>query len=79
MKIKNSYLILDSKTRKEILESLIKYENENPSNWNRTIETMELEWEAHNILYYLNYKKDHTTDVDLDNNDEDKYLKILKP
>ena len=79
MQIKNSYLITDSNTRKEILEILCDYEKKYPSDWNRTIETMDLEWEAHNILYYLNYKKDHTTDVDLDNNDEKKYMKILKP
>ena len=78
MKIRNSYLITDSNERKEILKILCEYEKKYPSDWDRTIEAMNLEWEAHNILYYLNYKKDHTTDVDLDNNDEQKYSKILK-
>lgn len=78
MKIRNSYLVTDSTTRKEILEVLLKYEENDPSDWNRTIEAMDLEWEAHNVLYYLNYKKDHTTDVDLDNEDEEKYIKVLR-
>lgn len=78
MKIRNSYLITDSNTRNEILNILLNYEKQDPSDWDRTIETMDLEWEAHNVLYYLNYKKDHTTDVDLDNEDEKKYEKLLK-
>lgn len=79
MKIRNSYLVTDSNDRKEILEILCKYEEKYPSDWERTIEAMDLEWEAHNVLYYLNYKKDHTTDVDLDNDDEEKYSKVLRP
>lgn len=78
MKIRNSYLITDKNTRIEILNILKQYEKNHPSNWNRSIDTMNLEWEAHNSLYYLNYKRDHTTDVDLDNEDEEKYAKILK-
>lgn len=73
MKIRNSYLITDEKIRKEIIQILYNYEKNHPSKWNRSIKSMEKEWEAHNTLYYLNYKKDHTADVDLDNNDENKY------
>ena len=79
MRIRNSYLVFEKNDRTEILKSLCEYEKEHPSDWNRTLETMELEWEAHNLLYYFNYKKDHTTDVDLDNNDEEKYMKVVKP
>lgn len=73
MKIRNSYLITDESDRKEIIKILYNYEKKHPSKWNRSIKSMEREWEAHNTLYYLNYKKNHTADVDLDNNDENNY------
>lgn len=73
MKIRNSYLITDKKDRLKIIKILYNYEKKHPSKWNRSIKSMEREWEAHNTLYYLNYKKNHTADVDLDNNDENNY------
>lgn len=73
MKIISSHLIRDKEARNDILEIIMKYENENPSKWNRTIETMRIEWFVHNFLYFFDYQRDRTTDVDLDNNDEKKY------
>ena len=73
MKVHSSYKIFDKKTRTEILEVLTIYEEYYPSDWDRTIDSMKLEWTIHNWCYMFNFKRDHTTDVDLDNNDEKKY------
>lgn len=83
MKIISSNKISDKNIRNDIIEILLEYEKEYPSNWNRTPESMRLEWLVHNVFYDLNYKRNHTDNVDLDNNDENKYQntilnKILK-
>jgi len=79
MKICDSYLVRSKKQRREILEILCLYEECYPSQWNRTLESMELEWTIHNLSYDLNYERNSSTDVDLDNKDEDKYSnKILQ-
>lgn len=79
MKIVSSYKISDKDIRNEILEVLLVYEELYPSEWNRTIESMRLEWLIHNISHTFNYKTDHANDVDLDNDDQEKYenVKIL--
>lgn len=73
IKIYDSYLILDSNVIEEILDIILAYEKENPSNWNRTKSTMRTEWFFHNLAYYLNYQRDRTKDVDLNNYDEENY------
>ena len=83
MKIISSHEINDKNIRNDIIEILLEYEKLYPSKWTRTIESMRLEWFVHNLFYDLNYKRNHTNNVDLDNNDEDKYQnkilnKILK-
>ena len=77
MKIYDSYKVKDEKVRREILEKLLLYESMNPSWWKRTMNSLENEWDAHNKLYNLNFKRERTKDVDLDNNDEDLYQKKL--
>ena len=79
----SSYEITDKDARNDILEVLLEYEKMYPSEWNRTIESLRIEWFVHNFLHFFNYKPDHTTDVDLNNGDEEKfsnkiYGKILK-
>ena len=69
----NSCNIVDKDEINEILEILCRYEECNPSPWDRTIESMRLEWFMHNYSYYFNYQTHRTKDVDLDNNDEIKY------
>ncbi len=76
-KIYSSYLIDDKNIRNEILEILCQYEMLFPSMWNRSIESMRLEWLVHNISYYFNYKQPRAVDVDLNNNDENLYDNIL--
>lgn len=83
MQIYSSYRIDDKEIRNEILEVLCRYEECYPSPWDRTIESMRVEWAMHNLSYIFDHRRDHTTDVDLDNNDQEQYdneilRKILK-
>ena len=83
LKIFSSYRITDKELRNEILEVLCRYEECYPSPWDRSIESMRVEWALHNFSYYFNNRRDRTTDVDLNNEDEEKYdsdiaRKILK-
>ena len=72
-KIYDSYRIIDANQRNEILQILSKYEEYYPSNWNRTLESMSIEWFAHNMSYFFYYQPHRTTDVDLNNDDESLY------
>lgn len=79
MKVYSSYLINDFNIQEEILKILIEYEEENPSLWNRSIESMQREWCAHNLMALFSYKKESTMDVDFNNADEEKYsVKYIK-
>ena len=73
MCIHDSYKINDKDRRNDILEVLCLYENMYPSDWNRSLESMRLEWFMHNLGHDFNYKKDHSDHVDLNNEDEDDY------
>ena len=70
IKVYDSYLIVDSDVIDEILDIIINYEKEFPSEWSRTKETMKIEWLVHNIAYYLNFQRERTKDVDFNNLDE---------
>ena len=83
MKVYNSSNILDERIINEVLEALLEYEELYPSDWDRTIESMKVEWIMHNLSYYFDYEKKRTRDVDLNNADEEYYKntiysKILK-
>ena len=79
MKIYASCLIQDADVRNEILEVLQEYEKMHPSDWDRTIESMRLEWLMHNLSYSFSYEQNRTADVDLNNADEEYYdYKILQ-
>ena len=78
MRIVDSYKVKDKEIRNEILEIICKYEEKYPTVWDRTIETMRLEWYMHNVSFLLNHQIDRTGDVDLDNDDEEYYnIKLL--
>ena len=77
IKIFNSASIKDKNTRNEVLEILCRYEECFPSDWNRSIESMRVEWFMHNLSYFFNYQRNRTTDVDLNNNDENNYNNII--
>ena len=79
MKIYASCFIHDAEIRNEILEILQEYEKQFPSDWDRTIESMRLEWLMHNLSYIFTYQQHRTEDVDLNNEDEEYYNnKILQ-
>ena len=73
MIIHSSYKIYSHKLRTEILNVLCLYEEKYPSNWNRSLSSMELEWFIHNTCYLFDFKRERTTDVNLNNKDEKKY------
>lgn len=78
MVICNSYKVSDLKTMKEVLTILKEYEHNNPSKWDRSIESMMTEWIMHNIGYSLGYKRGSTVDTDLNNSDEESYALRLR-
>ena len=78
MRIYDSYTISDSAVRKEILEAILEYEKEHPSDWERSIGSMELEWYFHNISYNFSIQTQRSKDVDLDNDAESKYGSVLQ-
>lgn len=79
MKIYASCSICSREDRNDILEILQEYERRDPSEWDRSIESMRLEWLMHNISYNFDVQRRRTEDVDLDNLDEEKYQqKILQ-
>lgn len=73
MKIIDSCAIKNKDERNEILEILLEYEEDDPSNWYRTLRSMRCEWDLHNTSEGLNYRTDSSSDVDLNNADEEKY------
>ena len=78
-KILDSYKIRDKEARNDIIEVLLKYEEEDPTKWYRTKETMRLEWFVHNMSHDLSFERKSSSDVDLDNDDENKYdNKVLR-
>ncbi len=79
MKVISSYQIDAPLVRKSIIEVLQEYEEEYPSLWERTTESMEAEWSIHNLFYQLDYEKERSSDVDFDNEDEEIYSnKLIK-
>ena len=73
MEIINSYKITSNKEMDELLDIMLHYEETYPSKWNRSLESMRNEWDCHNICYYLGINRNSTTNVNLNNNDQDKY------
>lgn len=65
------------KTMKEItniLNILITYENEYPSDWDRSLKTMKREWLIHNLCHLLKIRIKSAKNVDLNNLDEEIYI-----
>lgn len=74
LKIFNSYRFDDYLIRDEIISCLLYYEELFPTKWNRSKNSLKREWLVHNMMHYIGYSRDRTTDVDLNNSDEKKYL-----
>ena len=73
IRIYNSYLIDDVAIMDYVIDYLLEYEKNNPSNWNRTKVSMRREWLFHNMAYKVNVDRERTQHLDLDNADETKY------
>ena len=73
MKVYSSFKVINWKDKSDILKILVSYEKANPSRWSRSYKSMFLEWEIHNLLFYLGVKKNRTIDVDFNNADEQIY------
>lgn len=73
MRIYDSCSICSKEDRNAILEVLQEYERQDPTNWDRTIDSMRLEWLMHNLSYEFSYQTHRTGDVDLNNADEEYY------
>ncbi len=78
-KIYSSYLIKDKDDRNAILNVLQVYNMKYPWEFNRSLDSMRVEWSVHNYLYEMGYERNRTQDVDLNNDDEKIYSNpILK-
>ena len=72
-RILDSYKIFYIHEKREILDILFDYDENHNHTWDRTYSSLLNEWITHNFLYTFSIKEDHTTDVDLDNNDEQRF------
>jgi len=61
--MRNCLIMIRQKARKEGIR------------YNRTMNSWIQEWKAHNLLYMLDFKKDRTGSVDI-NEDEPKYIQL---
>ena len=71
IKIIDSFSITNKRDMRDILLLIKKYDDEHPSKWSRTINSMINEWRMHNICYEKDYYICNSKDVDLNNSDED--------
>ena len=77
VKVYNSYRIKDSISMKKVIDTIMQYEIEHPSGWERTFDSMMYEWAVHNFAYDFHYDRTRSKDVDFNNKDEMKYVKDL--
>ena len=77
MKVYSSYKINSKDDRSDIIDSILQYEEMNPSMWDRSRNSMKFEWYMHNLSYLFHHRRDRTTDVDFDNKDEEVYDKKI--
>lgn len=77
MIVKSSFEIRNKDKRNTIINVIQEYEKDYPSKWERSNETMRLEWLIHNMSCDCNYKSSHSCSVDFNNGDEKKYNKKI--
>ena len=73
MRVCDSYRIRRSVERQEIVEVLCYYEECDPSRWERTEDSMLLEWWVHNESHDCGYRPESSVSVDFNNGDAEKY------
>lgn len=74
MQILDSYRITNTNQQKEIAQLMLNYNTANPVSpaWNRTLDSLVLEWEIHNNVYRTGFFQINTKDCDFNNGDEGK-------
>ena len=74
MQIRDSYKITDSNTQRKVLEIVMEYNEIYPSefSWNRTMESLIIEWDVHNIasMIPVSSLQSRTMHADFDNDAE---------
>ena len=79
LKVYDSYKLFNPISIAEVVDALLSYEDQLPSDWNRSKVSLVNEWLSHDLMHFLGYKTHRTTDVDLNNKDEEVYkIKVLK-
>ena len=67
-----SHIVEEEEIQYEIIYMLLEYEELNPTDWNRTADSMQLEWDIHNFAYKKGISEKSTRSTDFNNNDEGK-------
>lgn len=75
MCILNSHQVNNLLIKSKIIDVILKYNEEFPSSipWIRSKESITNEWLVHNLAYLVNYERQRSADVDLENDEEDDY------
>lgn len=71
VQIIDSYSIKDRRIMYDVLSIIKQYDDEHPSKWSRTINSMINEWVIHNVCYATDFYICNSKDVDLNNEDEE--------
>lgn len=78
VKVIDSYRITDQDEMLEIIRFILDWEQEYPTEWERTETSMLREWKFHDLCNMLGIKVTHAKDVDFDNKDEKYYVRVRK-
>ena len=78
VEVLNSYKINDIFKMMDIINEIIKYEEINPSNWDRNKYGMFAEWTIHNMAYNLGFFTESSASVDFSSFEENFYSLGLK-
>lgn len=73
MKIISSYVVRDSQIQQDILNVMLEYEKQYPTPWERSLDSMKLEWYMHNIAYALHWQTKRAKDADFETREEKRY------
>ena len=78
VEILNSYRINDVFKMMDIINEILEYEKNDPSNWDRNKYGMLLEWAIHNMAYNLGFFTESSASVDFSSFEENFYSLGLK-
>lgn len=70
MVVLDSYRAEDASVIEELCSLLLSHEAAHPTDWARSLDSMVEEWQIHNAAYVMDYRVDHSKDVNLNNADE---------